>query len=230
MNIFGKTYSVIIRASKILSRKGLYPFLEKEFSKIKENNEVLNIGSGGDIGNLLEKYAKENNFKITTLDVDETRNPDIKGDICTHDFHDEKFDAVVLSEVLEHIRTPHLAIGNIHDLLNEGGKLIITVPFILPIHDRPYDYYRFTRFGLEYLLRDFEKVKIEERNSWAESINVLAPRMVMSGSVISRLAAPFFVLFAFIKLPFVLLFGKLLKNDFMTTGYNVTAIRLKKRT
>ena len=217
MNILGKIYSHVIKASKVLSRKGLYDFLEKEFATIGDG-KVLNIGSGGDIGKLLEKYSAN----VTSFDMDEARKPDIVGDICKHEF-EEKFDVIVLSEVLEHIPEPHKALENIHSTLKDGGKLIMTTPFIFPMHDKPHDYFRYTRYGLEFLLRDFRDVKIEEKNSWAEAINVLAPRLVMEESVLARLLAPFCVLWAFVKLPFVLLLGKIIDTNFATTGYNTTA-------
>jgi len=53
--------------------------------------------------------------------------------------------------------------------------------------------------------------------------SVLALRLVLDKNRASRLVAPLFVLGAFVKLPFVLLLGKLVQTDFMTTGYVVTA-------
>lgn len=225
INIFGKIYSLIIKFSKILSRKGLYSFLKKEFSRIKMRKMVLNIGSGGDIGELLNSFAKKNGFNVLSMDISQDRSPDIVGDICSYDFGKTKFDTVVMSEVLEHVTTPILAIKNIHNILIEGGELIITTPFIFPIHDRPNDYYRYTIYGLKFLLKDFKEVRVTEKNSWTEAINILALRMLMEDSIKCRLIAPFFVILAFIKFPFVYLLGKIIDTNFITTGYNVIAIK-----
>jgi SAM-dependent methyltransferase len=212
-----------VRLSKLISRKGLYEFLSREFASVRAGEEVLTVGSGGEVGALLAEYAHRNGFTVTSFDIDEKYAPDILGDICTHDFGGRSFDVIVLSEVLEHVHSPHLAVGNIHGALRMGGRLILTVPFLFPIHERPHDYYRYTRYGLEYLLREFSDVRIGERNSWAEAINALAPRMVVDKNRGARLVAPLFVLAAFLKLPFVLLLGKLVRTDLMTTGYVVTA-------
>lgn len=213
----------VVRLSKLISRKGLYEFLGREFACIGAGLEVLTVGAGGEVGALLEEHARRNGFNVTSFDIDEKYGPDILGDICAHDFEGRAFDVIVLSEVLEHVHSPHLAIANIRAALREGGRLILTVPFLFPIHERPHDYYRYTRYGLEYLLRDFRDVRIGERNTWAEAINALAPRMVVDKNRRARLVAPLFVLAAFAKLPFVLLLGRLVRTDLMTTGYVVTA-------
>jgi SAM-dependent methyltransferase len=212
-----------VRLSKLISRKGLYEFLGREFARILPGARVLTIGAGGEVSALLETHARRQKFTVTSFDIDEKYGPDILGDICAHDFGETSFDVIVLSEVLEHVHSPHLAIRNIHGVLRDDGRLILTVPFIFPIHERPHDYFRYTRYGLEFLLREFKDVHISERNSWAEAVNVLAPRLVVDKGRASRLVAPLFVVTAFLKLPLVLLLGKLVRTDAMTTGYVVTA-------
>jgi len=225
MNALKKIHSLFIKLSKILSRKGIYPFLEKEFSNIKSGSKVLSIGAGGEINALLNAFAVKNNFNVTSFDISDDKHPDLLGDICIYDFKDEKFDVVVIAEVLEHLHSPHLAIDNIYKILHNGGRLILTVPFIFPIHERPYDYYRYTRYGLEYLLRKFGNVSIKERNSWTEAINVLSVRLVMDKSIMAKIFAPLFIILAFINLPFVILFSKIIKTDFITTGYVVSGAK-----
>lgn len=212
-----------VRLSKLISRKGLYEFLRREFALIKSGEKVLTVGAGGEVNELLAEHAGRQQFTVTSFDIDEKYGPDILGDICAHDFGDASFDVIVLSEVLEHVHSPHLAIKNIHKVLKSNGRLILTVPFIFPIHERPHDYFRYTRYGLEFLLREFRDVRISERNSWAEAVNVLAPRLVVDKGRASRVVAPLFVATALLKLPLVLLLGKLVRTDAMTTGYVVTA-------
>ena len=112
---------------------------------------------------------------------------------------------------------------NIKKILSKNGKLILTVPFIFPIHERPYDYYRYTKFGLSFLLQNFSDVVIKERNSWIEAISVLFVRLIMDKNIMSRIFAPFIIILVFINLPFVYLLAKLINTDFITTGYIVTA-------
>jgi len=214
-----------VKLSKLLSRKGLYTFLDRELEKISSGATILNIGAGGDVGKTLRQHADRQHFKIMSLDIDAQRHPDIVGDICTHDFKGLQFDAVVMAETLEHIPTPHLALENIYRNLKDGGRLILTAPFIFPIHDQPHDYYRFTRYGLEYLLRQFRDVSIQERNSWAETIDVLSVRLIMDKNRMARALAPIFVLLAFIKWPLSFLLSRLIRTHYITIGYAVTAFK-----
>lgn len=64
-------------------------------------------------------------------------------------------DIVFLNSVLEHINEPFEALKEIHRILKDGGYVYIYVPFMWQEHEEPYDYYRFTRFGLQYLLEKY---------------------------------------------------------------------------
>ena len=216
-------YIAFIKLSKLLSRKGIYPFLNKEFSKIESNKRVLTIGSGGEINKLILDYSMHNNFDITSFDIDDKMNPDILGDICSYDFANVKFDYIIIAEVLEHLHSPQKAVDNIYKILEEKGTVIVTVPFIFPIHETPYDYYRYTKYGLSFLFRNFKDVDINERNSWIEAINVLFVRLVMDKKNMSRLFAPLFIIMAFINLPFVYILSKIINTNFITSGYLLTA-------
>ena len=225
MKIIKFIYKIFIKLSKIISRKGIYPFLNIEFNQIESNKKVLTIGAGGEVNLLLNQYSLKRSFDVVSFDIEKDRNPDILGDICSYDFKQDKYDYIIIAEVLEHCHSPHLAIGNINRVLNNGGKVILTVPFIFPIHESPYDYYRYTKYGLEFLFKDFANLEIKERNSWLEAINVLFVRLVMDPRTTSRMFAPFFIIFAFFILPFIWIFSKVIKTDFITTGYLLTATK-----
>lgn len=213
-----------IDLSKKLSRQGLIPFLAHEFDAIPANTAVLTIGAGGEIHQLLSQFSVQNNFSILSFDIDPERKPDLIGDICTYNFQAEQFDVIVMSEVLEHVYAPHLALKVIHLALKENGRLILTTPFIFPLHDRPHDYFRYTKFGLKYLLRHFAEVSIKERNSYFEAIDVLWVRLWREEEKKARLLAQLLIpIIFFLKHPFSFLLSKIIKADGMTTGYLVIA-------
>lgn len=212
--------------SKSLSRQGLYKFLSSEYAKIPRDSEVLSIGAGGKVNELLEDFSKRLEFQVTSFDIDESLKPNIVGDICDYDFANRKFDVVVLSEVLEHLHSPHLGLKNIHSILKENGILILTTPFVLPMHERPHDYFRFTRYGLEFLLKDFRSVQIRERNSYFDAIDVLWVRLLQTALPSARLASCIIIPVIFgIKRPITRLLNRFIRTDAMTTGYVVTAIK-----
>ncbi|NIM12123.1 MAG: methyltransferase domain-containing protein [Candidatus Aminicenantes bacterium] len=75
----------------------------------------------------------------------------------------ESFDSVLCTDVLEHLKEPGLALAEAYRILKPGGFGIYTVPLFWHLHEEPYDYYRFTRYGLKYLFEKngFEVVEIK---------------------------------------------------------------------
>ncbi len=74
---------------------------------------------------------------------------------------DASADTVLMSEVLEHLEEPAAALREVARVLRPGGHLMLTVPFLWHIHERPRDFYRYTEFGLRHLLNaDFEVLEL----------------------------------------------------------------------
>jgi SAM-dependent methyltransferase len=74
------------------------------------------------------------------------------------------YDVALLSDVLEHLNEPAVALGEIFRILKPEGTLIANVPFMYGIHEAPADFNRFTRFGLEHQLKKagFHQFEITE--------------------------------------------------------------------
>lgn len=211
-----------LKASKILSRKGLKQFLTERLELIPPGAKALNVGSGGEIQAIIETIAARKGFTVTSTDVDPIRKPDVVDDITRSSFPDASFDAVIMMEVLEHVTDPQRAALEIHRLLKPGGALILSAPFIFPLHDRPYDFYRFTKYGLAHLFKDFDDLVVRERNNWMEAILVLLARTVADSSI-PKLASAALLALAFLLFPLAILIGKLLPSDFLATGYVISA-------
>ena len=82
------------------------------------------------------------------------RNPLLDAEIDLNrplPFADQSFDSVLLTDVLEHVAQSSSLVREIARVLRPGGKLILSVPFYYLVHERPYDYYRYTEFGLRHL-------------------------------------------------------------------------------
>ncbi len=71
---------------------------------------------------------------------------------------DNCFDSAICTCVLEHLEEPETAIRECHRLLKPGGYAIYYTPFIWHLHEEPRDFYRFSKYGLQYL---FEKSGFE---------------------------------------------------------------------
>lgn len=66
-------------------------------------------------------------------------------------FKDGTFDTVVCTEVIEHVPQPERLFREVNRVLRPGGILILTAPQAQVLHEAPADYFRFTRYGLQYL-------------------------------------------------------------------------------
>ncbi len=65
---------------------------------------------------------------------------------------DASFDAVLCSQVLEHVFTPDEFLCEINRVLRPGGCLVLTVPFVWDEHEQPHDFARYSSYGLRALL------------------------------------------------------------------------------
>lgn len=104
--------------------------------------------------------------QITTLDINQFDDyPDIIDDICDP-FHlqHESYDALVCLSVIEHVYDPQAAVNTLYRCLQPGGVAFVHVPFMFRYHapgDLYFqDYYRFTRDGVAWLFRDFERLTL----------------------------------------------------------------------
>lgn len=214
---------IFLRGSKLMSRDGLRPFIESRLAGLPAGAAVLNVGAGGEVADLLGAEAARRGLTVTSTDIDPARAPDLVDDITASSLASETFDAVLLCEVLEHVEAPGAAISEIHRLLRPGGMLIASAPFLYPIHDRPADYYRFTRYGLERLLGRFAEVNVAPRVGWAETLLALAGRLVQEKGRRRRLLGMVMVPFLLLFYPLARLLSRLVPADFITIGYVVTA-------
>jgi SAM-dependent methyltransferase len=55
-------------------------------------------------------------------------------------------------EVFEHIFSPHQVLAELHRVLRPGGTILISIPFVFREHEKPFDFARYTSFGIRHLL------------------------------------------------------------------------------
>jgi SAM-dependent methyltransferase len=140
-----------------------YQYKSKSQLRNIKNRLVLDVGSGNSD---YSSYIHPSN-KIIRLDYPQTNiryklSPDIYGNAEFLPFKKNSFDSVLLLEVLEHIPNDRQALEQINSVLVSEGMLYLSVPFLYPMHDRPFDYRRYTVHGLLHLLESakFEVVTV----------------------------------------------------------------------
>ncbi len=67
-------------------------------------------------------------------------------------FADGSFDSVILTQVLEHVFNPDEFLEEVHRVTKPGGTMLLSVPFVWDEHEQPWDYARYSSFGLKHLL------------------------------------------------------------------------------
>ncbi len=63
----------------------------------------------------------------------------------------ESFDTILISQVIEHLEEPNEAFNEMYRIIRKGGKVILSWPFLYPMHEEPRDFYRYTPYTIEYI-------------------------------------------------------------------------------
>lgn len=86
-------------------------------------------------------------------------------------FPANSFDWVMATEVLEHVRRPDLLLSSVYTVLRPGGGFFLSVPFWAGVHEPPYDFHRWTNYGLvdELERTGFERIEIRPLGNWHTS-------------------------------------------------------------
>jgi SAM-dependent methyltransferase len=144
-------------------------------------------------------------------------------------------DGVLLFEVLEHVPDPEAAIAEIARVLRPEGKLLLSVPFLYPIHNAPYDFHRFTRYALLRLMHKhgFEVKVLEPRLRSFEVGGLLvclalgdAAKMIVERHKWAILALIPIGLMVLLSNVWAWLLARVLPgSDFMPGGYELVAVR-----
>src|SRR5262245_55790116 len=124
------------------------PQIPATLAMLPQGARILDVGAGG------RRITPE----TVTFDAMAGREVDIVGDIHAMPIEDKKFDCVICTGTLEHVRNPCQAMCEIFRVLKPGGLVHIDVPFIQGYHADPTDYWRFTLDGLRLLCRSFKEI------------------------------------------------------------------------
>ena len=138
-------------------------FVESVAKNLSRGSSILDAGAGESV---YKKVFSHCNYKAIDLAVGESRwnyaDLDYIGPLHEMPIDDETFDAVLCTQVLEHLEWPRESIKEMHRVLKPGGTLYMTVPMAQDEHQVPYDFFRYTSYGIESICRHagFEEVKI----------------------------------------------------------------------
>lgn len=204
---------------KKITRGNLDLFLKKHAS----DKKVLDVGSGG------SSYGRFFPNRLS-VDIDPERKPDIVADAGNLPFDDNEFEMILCTEMLEHVKNPFDVEKEFYRVLRPGGRLILTTRFVYPIHDSPHDYWRYTKYGLRQLFKNWKFVELKEESANFSAVAILLQRIGFQSRLRFNVGVKFVIfMLAWIinKLNFltVVEFGDIKKqtieSNILTTGYYI---------
>lgn len=167
----------------------------------KLSGEVLDVGCGQSPYRFLLDRSKTNYHGIDIADAQkfDYSNPEITPfngvDIP---FGNNSFDAIVCTEVLEHVFHHARLVSEMHRVLKPGGTGLITVPWSARYHYIPYDYFRYTPSALRDIFGSFSSVEVTPRGNdiavIANKLIVLWARNLLPSSGARLLLVPLWIL------------------------------------
>jgi len=127
-------------------------FLEEQAEKLAKNVSILDAGAG------------ECPYR-PIFQQQEYQSTDMPGGFYAtpHDFEcfldditkpNNTYDALILTQVLEHVPDPWKVLQEIHRVLKPGGRLLLSVPLTAPLHGEPWHFYHFTHHALSKMAED----------------------------------------------------------------------------
>ena len=154
-------------------RKGLKAILDPENSRIEQSlieqsskltKDSLILDAGA--GKCPYKYIfKDFNYQSTDMPGGFYDQPhDFECELHSIPKGDNTYDAVILTQVLEHVPDPEAVLTEIFRILKPNGKLLLSVPLNGPLHGEPWHYFQFTHHGLAQLAKktDFKIAEMEK--------------------------------------------------------------------
>lgn len=108
-------------------------------------------------------------------------------------------DGVVAFEVLEHLCEPRVMLGEAFRILKPGGILILSTPFQWHIHEAPWDFARYTKYGLTYLLEKsgFELLHVIETSgfweTWTLKLTYQSLRLIRGPLILRKMIKAFLI-------------------------------------
>lgn len=159
-------------------------WIEKTLKKVPRGSKILDAGAGQQqfkkfclhlkyVSQDFAKYDGKGNKKGLQTKTWDNSNLDIISDIVSIPRPKESFDAILCTEVFEHLPNPLLALKEFSRLLKKGGYLIITAPFCSLTHYSPYHFYTgFNRYFYDTHLPkfNFKIIEIKSNGNFFEYI------------------------------------------------------------
>jgi SAM-dependent methyltransferase len=127
-----------------------------------------------------KEYIMDGNKKIVEYIGVDIRNsahhqevkPDVYWDAKKIPLHGNSVDSIIATEFFEHIPNISEILLECFRVLRKNGVILFTVPFVWPLHETPYDQYRYTPYSLKRLFKEagFRSITVKTLGSYHASL------------------------------------------------------------
>lgn len=125
----------------------------EQFAALRLHGEVLDLGGEKRSGYLANVQGT---YNVTTVNMSTDTGCDVVHDleVTPLPFDSASYDVVILNNTIEHIYHARELVCDALRILRPGGQIIITAPFLFPVHPSPHDYWRFTDEAVRMMLEE----------------------------------------------------------------------------
>lgn len=201
-----------------LARRGLWRAIKTASPSL--SGSLLDVGCGTKPYQALFEVSSYTGLELDTPVARQRNVADAYYDGEIFPFPNNSFNSVLCNQVLEHVFRPDAFLAEVNRVLKPGGRLLLTVPFIWDEHEQPYDYARYSSFGLRDLLERNGFRVLQQKKILADAsvlfqlINAYLFKITNSRLIALKLMTRVFV-FAPVSLLGLLLGGVLPRNEDM---------------
>ena len=135
-------------------RESILEFVIRAAAELPAGSRLIDVGAGNSPYRELLAH-----LRYESTDWEHSAHPGARAVDHVGPAHDlgvpsESYDAVLCTQVLEHVPNPDEVARELHRILRPGGRLYLTVPLAWELHEMPFDFYRYTAGGLARIFAD----------------------------------------------------------------------------
>ncbi len=142
-----------------------------------KGKKVLKIGTGTKYDFYKDAFKLSN---VICSDIHMLFKVDVVADAHSLPFHDDSFDLVFASEVLEHTIKPWIAAKEITRVTRLDGEIYMQTPFCYPYHAIPYDFFRFSPSGLRALFNQYDLLSYKTAGGMGSTAAIFLSELLIS--------------------------------------------------
>jgi SAM-dependent methyltransferase len=152
------------------ARKGLFNNISSLAPAIK--GKTLDVGCGRKPYEKIYPSTEYIGLELDTIENRKNKKADKFYDGKTFPFVDSEFDSIIANQVFEHVFNPDEFLTEINRVTKNGGCLLLTVPFVWDEHEQPFDFARYSSYGLKSILLN-HGFKIEKHIKSVNDVRVI---------------------------------------------------------